>query len=221
MNELATRRITSIAGLSAGIAVLVSVPLYFVYDGPPPVSNVLTRNLLALVTCGTLLVFFAGFSHLTGSSAAARFPASLALGAGLIFVAITLVTTSLEAGVVFGAPDGSLDPTIDGPLAHANMLAHGPIKRMLTAIYLVAAGFAAAESQLIAPWLRKAGYLVAAINLAFVPSLYFGTDPTAFYAVHSWANSAVTGSLIIYWVIAVSISLYVRKRATSQGDSRP
>jgi hypothetical protein len=216
MSELAIRRATSIAGLLAGITVLGSVPLYFVYDGAPPVTNVLTRNLLALMTCGTLLVFFTGYSHLARSRATAGFSATLALGAGLIFLAITLVATSLEAGVVFGAPDGSLDPTIDGPLAHANMLAHGPIKRMLTAIYLLAAGFAAAESHLIAPWLRKTGYVIAAINLAFVPSLYFGTDPTKFYAVHSWANAAITGSLIIYWVIAVSVSLYVRESADNQ-----
>jgi type IV secretory pathway VirB2 component (pilin) len=71
---------------------------------------------------------------------------------------------------VFGAPDGSLDPTIDGPLAQANMLAHGPIKRLLTAIYLFAAGHAALRAELLPASLRRAGYLIALINLAFVPS---------------------------------------------------
>jgi hypothetical protein len=150
----------------------------------------------------------AGFSHLAGRlSSAAGFASLIAAGAGFIFIAITLVTISLEAGVVFGAPDGSLDPTIDGPLAHANMLAHGPIKRLLTAIYLFATGYAALRAGLLPAWLRRAGYVIALINLAFVPSLYFGTDPTEFYAVHSWANSAVTGSFLIYWVIAASIVL--------------
>jgi hypothetical protein len=29
---------------------------------------------------------------------------------------------------------------------------------------------------------------------------------TEFHAVHGWVNSAVTGSLIIYWVIAASVA---------------
>jgi hypothetical protein len=211
--EASVRRITSSAGLIAGVTALVSVPLYFMYGGPPPAWNVLTRDLVALLTCGGLLVFVAGLSYLSGRrSPDAGFASLVAAGAGFIFIAITLVTISLEAGVVFGAPDGSLDPTIDGPLAHANMLAHGPIKRLLTAIYLFGAGSAAVHAGLLPVWLRRVGYVIALINLVFVPSLYFGTDPTHFYAVHSWANSAVTGSLLIYWVIAASVALILPLR---------
>jgi hypothetical protein len=211
--EASVRKITAGAGLIAGVSVLLSVPLYFMYDGAPPAWNVLTRDLVTLLTCAGLLVFVAGFSHLAARlSPAAGFASSIAAGSGFIFIAITLVTTSLEAGVVFGAPDGSLDPTIDGPLAQANMLAHGPIKRLLTAIYLFAAGHAALRAELLPAWLRRAGYVIALINLAFVPSLYFGTDPTDFYAVHSWANSAVTGSFLCYWIIAASIVLILARR---------
>lgn len=213
MKEITVRRATCAAGLLSGLTVLASVPLYFMYAGAPPAWNVLTRDLVALLTCGALLVFVSGYSHVARrADPAAEFPALLAAGTGMVFVAITLMTISLEAGVVFGAPDGSLDPTIDGPLAHANMLAHGPIKRLLTAVYLVAAGLAAVPGGILPRWLRQAGYLVALANLAFVPSLYFGTDPTEFYAVHSWANSAVTGSLLSYWIVAVSIMLILRGR---------
>jgi hypothetical protein len=213
--EASVRNVTSAAGLIAGASVLLSVPLYFMYSGAPPAWNVLTRDLITLLTCAGSLVFVAGFSHIAARrSPAAGFASLLAAGAGFIFIAISLVTTSLEAGVVFGAPDGSLDPTIDGPLAHANMLAHGPIKRLLTAIYLFAAGHAALRAGLLPAWLRKAGTFIALINLAFVPSLYFGTDPTDFYAVHSWANSAVTGSLLFYWMIAASIVLMLARRGT-------
>lgn len=208
MEELAVRKITAVSGLFAGVTLFAGVPLYFTHHGPPPASNVLTRDLIGLLTCAGLLVFMAGFSHLARRlSPAAEFGASLASGAGLIFLAVVFVTLSLEAGVVFGTPDGSVDPTIDGPLAHANMLAHGPIKRLLTTIYLFAAASAAGRAGLLPVWLRRAAQVIALINLAFVPSLFFGTDPTQFYAVHSWANAAVTGSLLMYWVIAASIIL--------------
>ena len=220
--EASVRRITAIAGLFAGATVLVSVPLFFMYGGAPPAWNVLTRDLITLLTCGGLLVFVAGVSHLVvRRDPDTGFAALLAAGAGFIFIAITLVTASLEAGVVFGTPDGSLDPTIDGPLAHASMLAHGPIKRLLTAIYLLAAGHAALRAGLLPVWLRLAGYLIAIINLIFVPSLYFGTDPTRFYSVHGWANSALTGSFLFYWIIASSIVLLRENRHPSAGRHVP
>jgi hypothetical protein len=67
----------------------------------------------------------------------------------MLFVAVTLVAISFEAGVVFGAPDGTVDPTTDGPLAHGNILIHGPIKRLLTAILLLAAGFAVVRARIV------------------------------------------------------------------------
>src|SRR4026209_254928 len=95
--EASVRSVTAAAGLIAGASVLVSVPLYFMYGGAPPVWNVLTRDLITLLTCGGLLVFVAGFSHLAGRlSPEAGFASSLAAGAGFIFIAITLVTISLE-----------------------------------------------------------------------------------------------------------------------------
>ena len=215
--EASVRIVTGAAGLLAGASVLLTVPLYFMYGGAPPAWNVLTRDLITLLSCAGLLIFMAGISHLAARlRPAAGFASLIAAGSGFIFIAITLVTTSLEAGVVFGAPDGSLDPTIDGPLAQANMLAHGPIKRLLTAIYLFAAGHAALRAGLLPAWLRTAAYLIALINLAFVPSLYFGTDPTDFYAVHSWANSAVTGSFLVYWIIAASVVLILPRRRSRQ-----
>jgi hypothetical protein len=212
MDDKPVRILTGWAGIFTTLTVLCCVPLYFVYAGAPPVWNVLTRNLIGLFSCAGLLVFFAGFSHLARRAApAAEFPAQLMAGAAYIFIALSFVATSLETGVVFGAPGSGLDPTIDGPLAHANMLTHGPIKRLLTAIFLIAGGVAAFKARLLPAWTRWLGYLIALANLAFVPSLYFGTDPTKFYAVHSWGNAALTGSLMTYWVLFAGIALLLRK----------
>jgi hypothetical protein len=83
------------------------VPLYFMYGGAPPAWNVLTRDLIRLLTCAGMVIFIAGISHLVVLlRPAAGFASLIAAGSGFILIAITLVTTSLEAGVVFGAPDG-------------------------------------------------------------------------------------------------------------------
>jgi hypothetical protein len=194
--------------VALGLTTIVAIPLYFMYPGPPPAWNVFTRDLIGLCSAAFLIVFFAGFGHLLRRAGAAHeWAAAILHSAGLLFVAVTLVAISLEAGVVFGAPDGTLDPTIDGPLAHGNILIHGPIKRLLTAILLLAAGFAIARARILPAWLGHAAYAVAVFNLAFVPSIYFGKDATRFYSALGWGNSAFCASFLAYWMVAVSIVL--------------
>ncbi|MER6115905.1 hypothetical protein [Streptomyces sp. NPDC001743] len=36
MNDMLARRLTGGAGIAAAVALLVEVPLYFIYSGPPP-----------------------------------------------------------------------------------------------------------------------------------------------------------------------------------------
>ncbi|GCB49444.1 hypothetical protein [Streptomyces sp. NL15-2K] len=43
MNETIARRLTGLAGIAAAVALIVEVPLYFIYSGPPPDANVLSR----------------------------------------------------------------------------------------------------------------------------------------------------------------------------------
>ena len=118
-------------------------PLYFMYSGAPPTWNVLTRNLLNLLAVGAIIVFLAGLRAIIRHvDAAYEWLAGLMFGTGMVYAAINLVKISLEAGVVLGAPDGTLDPTTDGPLAHANILMHGSIDRFVTALLLAAAGCA-------------------------------------------------------------------------------
>lgn len=218
MNDTHIRILTAISGIAAMVTVIVVIPLYFIYSGPPPAANVLTRALISLGTCALLLVFMSGYSQLVRQADQnCEWLASFAYGAGLLFIAVTLVSISLEAGVVFGTQDGSLDPTTDGPLAHANILIYGSIKRLLTALYLAAAGYAAIRTRLLPRWLGRAAYVVALVNLCFVPSLYFGTDPTQFYSAHGWGNSALAGSLIIYWIFGAGIAL-LRKPGAEKRD---
>jgi hypothetical protein len=210
--DTTVRRVTGISGLLIAICVAITIPLYFIYSGPPPASNVLTRDLINIVSCGLLLIFMTGFSHLLRrADPALDWIASLALSAGLLILGLTLVATSLEAGVVFGSPDGTVDPTIDGPLAHGNILIHGSIKRLLHAVYLFAVGYAVLRTQILPRWLGWAAYVIAAFNLFFLPSLYFGTDPSHFYSAHGWGNSAFAASFIAYWILAASVLLLRRQ----------
>jgi hypothetical protein len=131
-----------------------------------------------------------------------------------MYVTVTLIAISLEAGVVLDQPDGTVDPTVDGPIAHANMLLHGSVPRLLTAVMLAAAGYAILRSGALSRWAGRSAYLLAAINLAFVPSLFFGDDAAQFWSAVGWGTAASAATLLLYWALAVGIALLRRSAAS-------
>jgi hypothetical protein len=211
MNGAQVERLTGLAGVAIGVGSFLLIPLYFVYSGAPPASNVLTRNLVNILLCALLVVFLAGLSHLIRKADAAyEWIASVIYGAGMTWIAVLFVGISLEVGAIYGGPDGTIDPTIDGPLAHGTMLIHGSIGRALTALILTPAGYAILRTGIFAVWIGRAAYVIALINVMFIPSLFFGTDAARFYSAVGWGNSALAASLIAYWCLAVGVSLLRR-----------
>ena len=86
MNELSLRRVTGISGVFMYLTVMTVIPLFFQYDGAPPVSNILTRVLANMFTCAALVVFLVGFHALVRQvRPAAGFLASLAAVSGLVY----------------------------------------------------------------------------------------------------------------------------------------
>jgi hypothetical protein len=208
MSNAQVGRLTGMAGVAIGIGSILLIPLYFMYAGAPPASNVLTRNLISILLCGFLIVFLAGLSHLIRKADAAYdWIASLVYGAGMTWVATLLVGVSLEVGAIFGGREGTIDPTVDGPLAHGTMLIHGSIGRALTVLILTAAGYAILRTRVLPNWIGRAAYGIALVNVAFIPSMYFGTDAAQFYSAVGWGNSALVASFIAYWILAVGIAL--------------
>jgi hypothetical protein len=213
MTDTAIRRLTGFAGILAAVLGVILVPLYFTYSGPPPAWNVLTRNMINMIAAVAILVFLLGLAHLVRRAGAGYdFLASVVSGTGLLYVAVTLVAISLETGVVLQTTDGTVDPTVDGPIAHANMLLHGSIARLLTAVMLFAAGAAILRSGILPRWIGRGAYVVATINLAFVPSLFFGDDAAHFYSAVGWGTAATAATLLLYWAMAAGIAAVRRPR---------
>jgi hypothetical protein len=212
-------RLPAIAGVMGGVVTLLLAPLYFLYSGPPPAWDVFTRDLFDLLTCAFFIVFLAGFRDLLRRAGPAdEWARDLMYGSGLIYVAVTLVAASMEAGGVFGHPGGTIDPTSQGPLGQGSILMHGSVTRILTVLFMVAAGYAVERTKVLPAWIGRAAYGIAACNLAFVPSIYFGSDSGAFYSALGWGNTAVTASLLEFWVMAAGITILRRQRT---GPARP
>jgi hypothetical protein len=209
MSTSADRKLTGTCALLAGALSLVMIPLYFIYSGPPPASNVLLRNLVTIVTFTVFLVFVTGVRRILGVRAG--LVGDIAAGSGVVYAAMTLVATSLEAGVVLEYPDGSRDPTIDGPLANGMALLHGPIARILIATFLIALAVGAGPADALPPWIRVGSVLLAVVNLAFVPSIFFGMDPRNFYAANGWGSTASIGAVFMLWTGTLGLVILRRR----------
>ena len=49
--------------------------------------------------------------------------------------------------------------------------------------------------------------LLAVVNLAFVPSLFFGMDPADFYAANGWGSTASIGLVNMLWMGVIGVSI--------------
>ncbi|WP_225826540.1 hypothetical protein [Streptomyces naphthomycinicus] len=211
MDQIFARRLTGVAGIVTAVALIVEVPLYFVYSGPPPDANVLTRLLLGIVGITSLAVFVTGFRELVRQARPDyEWAGTLAFAIGLVYTAIALVSTGLEAGAVIAA-DHPVDPTIT---VSGTYILYGSISRLLLALFLATLGHVVARTGLLPRWIGRSAYLLAGCNLAFVPSLFFGNTPAHFYAANGWGTTALMGALLSYWLLAVGISTY-------RGATRP
>jgi hypothetical protein len=68
---------------------------------------------------------------------------------------------------------------------------------------------------LLPRWVGRSAYLLAVINLAFLPAVYFGDDAADFYSAQGWGTTASMGALWSLWTLAVSISILRSARRTT------
>ncbi|MEV7127518.1 hypothetical protein [Streptomyces sp. NPDC093260] len=213
--DLPTTTFAGRAGMAVGALSVPMVALYFVYSGPPPEWNVLTRSLLTLVIMAVLTAFGVALARLLPRDDTGRraIVGQLAIVSLLTYVAVILFATSLEAGTPLAFPDRGMDPTTDGPLAAAMALAHGPVAHLWIAMFLLGFARAARQSRTVASpavprWALRGAVVVGVINLLAIPSLYFGMDATHFYAVNGWGADALVGLITLVWIGFIGLGVH-------------
>ncbi|WP_330284545.1 hypothetical protein [Streptomyces sp. NBC_00588] len=205
MNETFAKRLTGATAIATAAALIVEVPLYFVYSGPPTDANVLTRLLLGILGLAFLVVFVTALRELIRLTRPDyEWAGSIAFATGLVYATITLVSSGLEAGAVI-ATDHRIDPTIT---VDGTYILYGSISRLMLALFLTAVGVVVTRTHLLSRWVGRSAYGLAALNLVFVPSLFFGNTPAHFYAANGWGTTAMMGAILSYWLLAVGISTY-------------
>jgi hypothetical protein len=217
VSEATTRRYTGLFGIIASLFIVVQVPLYFLYSGAPPDWNILTRSLVGIIGCTFFIVYFIGLRQLIHQiNPGYDWTGTVVQMAGLLWVAMVFVPQAMEAGAAISV-DHDIDTTTEGPFAPAQYLLQGAVSRLLMALFLIALGIAISRLKFLPAWVGRSAYVLAAINLAFVPAVYFGDDAADFYSAQGWGTTATMGALWSLWTLAVSVSTLRSARRTDPG----
>jgi hypothetical protein len=205
--------ITGIFGIISFLLVVITTALYFMYLGVPPVWNVLLRILFGIIMLVFLLLFFIGFYCIIKLlDKNFEWIALVIFSSACIFITISFVAKSLEAGAVFNPEGVAVDATQDGILAQGNYLLYGSIARLITAVFMILIGYVTFKITLFPKWTGWLAYIIGIINVLFIPSMFFGTDAGKFYSAIGWGNSALTAGMFSYWVFIISIILIKNRK---------
>ncbi len=210
MNSIKLRQFTGISGIVIFLLSMVVLPLYFVYNGPPPVANILTRALINMFVCTALIFFLVGFRQLileTGRNF--EWIASLSFTFGLVFSIITFVSDAIQVGSVLGK-SGGVDPTTVGSGAEGAILLFGPIARLLTSLFLFTAASAILGTHMLPKWTARMAQIIAVFHFVLIPSIFSGTDPSYFYSING-LGIPISGTFLLIWILVVSIMILRKK----------
>lgn len=195
---------TGIIGISTFALTMISIPLYFIYSGPPPAKNILLRILITMLLCTGLIAFMVGFRQIViQTDAAYDWLATLCLSFGLAYVILVFVAAAIEAGAVLGR-EKRIDPTVIGSGGEGSLLIYGPIQRLMAASFLVVAGIIIRGAGMLPDWTGWIAFCIAFIQLLFIPTMFYKTEPSVFYSINGW-NIPILGGLFLTWILIVSI----------------
>lgn len=210
MKNIEIRKITGISGITVYVLAMLVLPLYFIYSGPPPVSNILTRSFANMFATASLLVFITGFRQLIKESVPnSEWLATLCFNFGFAFVMTVFVSDAIQVGGVLGK-EGGVDPTIVGAGAEGAILLFGPIARLLTSAFLGLSSLAILRTKILPQWTALLGLLLSLFHLALVPTIFSGTITSYFYSING-LGIPISGGLFTFWILIVSIYLVSKK----------
>jgi hypothetical protein len=227
-------RVTGAFAVASGLLLLIASPRYVIPGPAPSLQNPATfsdyiaqHNAIAVTTklvdaiyVAGFIVFISGFRQLIHQNAPRKdaWIADLVFGSGLVHAAIVLVGDVLGGGAALDTL-GTPDPTAVRALTEASLVAFGAIGFLMTALFLAAASYAILKVQL-ARLIGWVGYILVALNVAAVPTIYKGNDFLATVIISGGNTasgpysyiSAIAGLMYSVWLVALGVVILRNRR---------
>jgi hypothetical protein len=154
-----------------------------------------------------LVVVLAGFRQLVILCRAdVEWIANLAYGAGLVFVALTLVGDAMEAGAALDSIGAVSDPSVVRALTEGHVQMFGSMGCVLTALVAAASGHLIFLSGALPRWTGVLAYAVAVLNAAAVPTMFAGTNEATFFSAGGPGIALFATFPWLIWVASVGVT---------------
>jgi hypothetical protein len=169
-------------------------------------AQTLTIVTIDAVLMANVIVFLAGFRQIIKNSALGlEWVADLTYGAGLVFVATTLVGDAMEGGAALDAQETHPYVAVLRALTEGHTLLFGSIGCVLIALIAASSGTVILLSDVLPRWTGVVAYVVAGLNIAAIPTLFGGTSDTSFTAAGGLGVTLFATFPWLAWVIVVGI----------------
>lgn len=154
-----------------------------------------------------LIVFLAGFRQLINKTRPdIEWIADLAFGAGLVFVALTLVGDAMEAGAALDSIGAVSDPSVVRALTEGHVQMFGSMGCVLTALVAAASAHVIFLSGALPRWTGVLAYVVAVANFAAVPTMFAGTNEPTFFSAGGPGIALFATFPWLVWVFSVGVT---------------
>jgi hypothetical protein len=228
-------RWTGAFGLAAFVIFLLATPLYFIGPAQPArtddsgaladfltktSSQILTRTTIAdpIIIAG-FVVFLAGFRHVIRRARPDyEWLGTLIFGAGLALSTLQLVADGLQGGAALDAATKA-EPIVARGSFEVSYVFYGAIGLIIAALLLGSAGCAILATGVLPKWIGWLALAGVAVNVIAAPSIYGGTNYTAFYSASGWITYIAQLTWVAWFAITSVAMIRMREPARREVDA--
>jgi hypothetical protein len=154
-----------------------------------------------------LIVFLATFRQLvTHARRDLQWIADITFGAGLVFIAVTLVGDSMDGGAALDVVNLTPDPSVIRALIVGHSIMFGSTGAVLLALVSATAAYLTFASGVVPRWTAVLAAATALSNLAWAIVGFNGTSPSDFFAVGGAGNAILAIFPWLVWVFCVGLT---------------
>ncbi len=219
-NSPDVRRWTGIAAI--GVAVLVSTEfvLHQVIGPRPELDQkpelvdffvahhigLLTIVLIDTVLMASIIVFLAGFRQIiTHARHDLQWIADITFGAGMVFVAITMVGDAMEAGSALDVVNLVPDASAIRALTEGHAVMFGATGCVLLAVISASSAYTVLASRALPRWTGVVAWVVAGLQIFGLATIFGGTSDRYWFSSGGVGVTLTATFPWVAWVITVGV----------------
>ena len=165
-----------------------------------------------------LIVFLACFRQLvTKARHDLEWIADLTFGAGLVFIAVTLVGDAMDGGAALDVIGLEPDASAIRALTEGHSIMFGSTGAVLLALVSATSAYLTFASGVVPRWTGVLAAATAISNLAWAIVGFNGTSPNSFFSVGGFGNALLAIFPWLVWVLCVGVTTM---RGAREGTTR-